>query len=69
MVIKAKIGFCGVLCMAKGEIREYDNKVVLADLLRAGYIEEIPTETEKNQAAARKQRKVKADESKPDTGK
>ena len=63
MVIKAKIGFCGVLCMAKGEIREYDNKVVLADLLRAGYIEAQMTDVPYYIW------KVKADESKPDTGK
>lgn len=61
MKIKAKVSFCGVLSMGKGEIREYGNETVLSDLLRAGYIEEVVTETEKPaEKAAPKKKAVKS---------
>lgn len=45
MIIRAKIGFAGVLTMRKGETKEYNDEVVLQDLLKAGYIEEVKEET------------------------
>lgn len=41
MKIKALISFSGALTMAKGEVREYGNKEVISDLVRAGYVEEV----------------------------
>ena len=48
MKIKALVPFSGVLTMAPGEIREYNNKEVIADLLRAGYIEEVAASLKKS---------------------
>ena len=59
MRIKALKSFSGVLSMRIGEEREYDNEVVLSDLLQAGYIEEIKPEKPKKD--------VKSDESKRNT--
>ena len=33
--------------MRKGEVMEYDNKVVLQDLLNAGFVEEVAENTPK----------------------
>ncbi|WP_312373006.1 hypothetical protein [Lachnoclostridium sp.] len=44
MKIKALVSFAGALTMRIGDVLEYDNKVVLQDLLKAGFIEEV-TET------------------------
>ena len=41
MIIEALTSFCGVLSMAKGEVREYSNETVLADLLSSGYVREV----------------------------
>lgn len=41
---KALTTFVGVISMRKGEVRAIDNKTVVADLLRAGYIEKVETE-------------------------
>ena len=41
---KALISFSGVISMRKGEVRAITDKAVVADLLRAGYIEEVKTE-------------------------
>lgn len=53
MKIKALTSFCGVLTMAKGQVLEYDNEVVLQDLLQAGYIEPLestPKGAKKNES-------------------
>lgn len=44
MKIRALVSFSGVLSMGKGQVMEYDNKVVLQDLLQAWYIEEVKQE-------------------------
>lgn len=36
---KALVSFTGQVAMAKGQVRELTDKDVIADLLRAGYIE------------------------------
>ena len=41
MIIEALTSFCGVLSMAKGEVREYSNEAVLSDLLSSGYVREV----------------------------
>jgi hypothetical protein len=41
MKIKALTNFSGAFSMYKGEIRECDDKIILQDLLQAGYIEEV----------------------------
>lgn len=62
MRIKALTSFCGALSMGKGQEMEYDNEVVLQDLLQAGYIEQVPeNETPK--------RSVKKSESKRNNSK
>ena len=45
MKIRALISFSGVLSLGKGQEMEYDDDVVLQDLLQAGYIEEVETPT------------------------
>lgn len=45
MKIRALTSFSGVLCMAKDEVIECDDKTVLNDLLSAGYVE--PAEEKK----------------------
>ena len=44
MKIRALKSFCGTLTMAQGDERECSDETVLSDLLKAGYIEEIPEE-------------------------
>ena len=39
--IKALKSFAGTITMAKGEVRDYDDKVVVADLVEAGYVEVV----------------------------
>jgi hypothetical protein len=38
---RAKIGFSGLISMNKGQEREIEDKAIVEDLLKAGYIEEI----------------------------
>lgn len=45
MKIEALTSFCGVLSMAKGEVREYSNESVLADLISSGYVQEVTEDT------------------------
>ena len=47
MKIKALVSFSGAISMAKGQVMEYDDKVILQDLLQAKYIEEVKTEKSK----------------------
>lgn len=61
MKVEAVISFCGVLSMAKGEVREYGNEAVLADLISAGYVKEIKEEPETKKGTPK--RSVKKNES------
>lgn len=45
MNYKAKVSFSGLVNMSKGEVKEINDKYIVDDLLRAGYIE--PLESEK----------------------
>jgi len=56
MRVKALKSFAGKVTMSFGEVREIKDKVVLKDLLRAGYVEEIKEDEDKGK------KKVKADE-------
>lgn len=56
MQVKALLSFSGLISMRKGEIREIKDKTIYADLIKAGYVEQI-----KEQKSPRK--KVNADES------
>lgn len=38
---KALKSFSGIISMHEGEVREIDDAELVADLLRAGYIEEV----------------------------
>jgi hypothetical protein len=38
---KALVSFSGKLSMFKGQVREIKDNVIVEDLLRAGYIEEV----------------------------
>lgn len=60
MKIEALKSFCGVLSMAKGEVREYSNETVLADLTASGYVIEV-TENSDQKKVTRK-RSVKKNE-------
>jgi hypothetical protein len=41
MKYKAKVSFSGLCSMSKGEVKEINDKYIVDDLLRAGYIEPI----------------------------
>ena len=41
MKIRAKLNFSGLISMRKGEERELEDELLLKDLLKAGYIEEV----------------------------
>ncbi len=45
---KALKSFSGVISMHEGETREIDNAEVVADLLKAGYIEEVEPKRGRN---------------------
>ena len=47
MVYRAKVSFCGLVTMRKGEEKEIKDKDIVKDLLKAGYIEEVKTEKTK----------------------
>lgn len=53
---KALVSFSGVISMRKGEVKAITDKEVIADLLRAGYIEEVkkPKVEEKTEPKATK---------------
>lgn len=38
---RALVSFSGLVSMAEGEIREISDKMIVEDLLNAGYIEEV----------------------------
>lgn len=47
---KALVSFSGKISMSKGQVREIKDNVIIEDLLKAGYIEEIkPTKKKKNE--------------------
>lgn len=41
MLVRAKISFAGTFSMHQSEVKECDDKAVLQDLFKAGYIEEV----------------------------
>lgn len=53
MKIRALVSFSGALTMFPGEEMECNDKVVLQDLLNAGYIEEVQT-TPKSKRSVKK---------------
>lgn len=59
MKIRAKISFCGVLSMGLGEVRECNDKAVLDDLLRAGYVEEVKDAPAEEKPKAKPKRAAK----------
>lgn len=61
MKIEAITSFCGVLSMAKGEVREYSDEAVLADLISAGYIKEVRADPDQKKTTPK--RSVKKNES------
>lgn len=66
MKIEALVSFCGVLSMAKGEIRDYGDMAVVSDLLDAGYVREVEktAETTENKPKSTTRKAVKSGESK-----
>lgn len=66
MRIEALVSFCGVLSMAKGEVRDYGNEAVVSDLLNAGYVKEVPESAEhtENRPKSTTRKAVKSGESK-----
>lgn len=51
MKVRAVENFSGIISMSKGEERELDNKFLLNDLLKAGYIEEVVPVQQKKRGA------------------
>ena len=47
MKVKALTSFTGLLTMTVGEIGEITDKVILQDLLSAGYVEEVEEKPKK----------------------
>ena len=41
MKIRAKLNFSGLISMRKGEERELEDELLLKDLLKAGYFEDV----------------------------
>lgn len=59
MLVKAKTSFAGALTMYKGEVKECSDPVVLQDLLKAGYIEEVETTTKGGKQNESKRNNIK----------
>lgn len=47
MKYKAVVSLCGKISMARNEIREIEDEEIAKDLLKAGYIVEVPDEKKK----------------------
>lgn len=43
MMYKANVSFCGLVNMARGQVKEIDDPKVASSLLKAGYISEVKT--------------------------
>ena len=50
MKVKALVSFSGAFSMYKGEVKEYNDKAILQDLLQAKYVEEVEVKEEKPKA-------------------
>ena len=50
MKVKALVSFSGLVSMRKDEIKEINDKNIVTDLIRAGYIE--PIEKQKNKKSS-----------------
>lgn len=71
--IKALTSFSGVVSMCVGETRNVDDDAIVADLLKAGYVEEIgkpaeAVEAEKPTEVEETQRPADVEEVKPQKG-
>lgn len=51
MQVRAKVNFSGLISMSKGEERELNNELLLKDLLKVGYIEEVAPLQQKKRGA------------------
>lgn len=54
--VKALVSFAGKVSMSAGKVGEITDEVILADLLRAGYVEELETEKVKTPKAPAKKK-------------
>lgn len=54
MLVKALKSFAGSISMYAGETREVEDKEILADLLGAGYIEEVKAKAEEKKSSKKK---------------
>ena len=54
MKVKAKVSFCGVVSMGAGEVGEVADKALFADLIGAGYVEEIKDKEEAKEPTKKK---------------
>lgn len=50
MKVRALVSFAGTFSMYKGEEKECNDKVILQDLLKAGYVEEVKATKKKVKA-------------------
>ena len=60
MKYKALVSFAGQISMAKGSIREISDKTIVADLLKAKYIEEVKEPTKEATKEVSEVKKAKA---------
>lgn len=56
---KALISFSGKISMVKGQLREIHDEVIVNDLLKAGYIEEVKEEKPEEKKPAKSKKKEK----------
>ena len=65
MKVIAKVGFSGpATSMSVGQVGEITDKAVLADLLRAGYVEEVRETVKEPEPEKPKKKAVKSSEGK-----
>ena len=48
MKVRALIGFVGLVSMRKNEVKDICDKKIVADLIRAGYVEPVDKKEEKS---------------------
>lgn len=52
MKVKALVSFAGAFSMYKGEVKECNDKFILQDLLKAGYVEKVTRSNNRKESEA-----------------
>lgn len=61
MKVKALVSFAGAFSMYKGEVKECKDKVILKDLLKAGYIEKVKQDIEEENEISQEESEANED--------